>query len=417
MTRQLTIHETRDGEMSTRNSVSGLVRRCRAMCAAVAGVAWLASPSSAFAQVAPALSQASAMSASRPSKSQGKWAIEIHGGGFGDLLDIGSLGKSGGQPFPAGTPFTSEFGTPSAAVTSWMFGDGAALFNAFRESRSVDREFNGIPFRAITLPSVTPLDSLLRSAGTVRTPGKAFGVRFSRDLAPRFALEFAYDRGRSRTSVSDDATRAIEATRVSYVAAFEALLAGRSIDPRVNATATLPTSDATNTQTIVTGSAVVTMVKTSRIGVHAVFGGGLVTNDSSPLDVRVDGGYQFGINQLSSIEESETIAIRFAEKPKVPVGVLGLGFTVRVMGNSGVRVDARMLASESAATTTLSASASRGASAGRTVLMFVGTPSIAFSPDDRQTTLSGGAIDGLVTHTGGGYEVRPQVTVGYFLRF
>lgn len=371
--------------------------------------ALLLAASPAFAQSQPPArpsGQTAPVAAKR--RSPGRWSVEVHGGGFGELLS--TVGKGGaGEPFPTGTPFTTFNGRPSRAVPSWFFGDGAALFNEFQAS-------NGARFTP-PLTAITPLDPVLRTAGTTRKPARAIGGRFGGNLTSWFGLELAVDRGTSRTAFSDSVTTGVAATRASYTAAFDAFLDGLN-DVRVTTAATLP--DASGTQTIVTGSAVLSVVRTSRVGVHAVIGGGFVRNDTSPLEVRLQGGYQANVAPGRPINESETVTIRFSEKPRVPAGVLGLGFTVRVAGNSGLRVDARVLANENTTITSVSSSID-------SLVLPVGvgialadplTPSLQLSSRaDTRPTLSGDPINGLVTHTGGGVELRPHVTVGYFVRF
>ena len=56
----------------------------------------------------------------------GKWTIEFYGGGSSSSAPSG---ESAIPSFAPGTPFTAESGQPSRAVSSWYFGDGAALLN------------------------------------------------------------------------------------------------------------------------------------------------------------------------------------------------------------------------------------------------------------------------------------------------
>src|SRR5688572_32554838 len=60
-----------------------------------------------------------------PSGAAGKWEIEVHAG----LAMAGApTGAKTAMPAP-GEPFTTRNARPSRYVSSWYFGDGAALLN------------------------------------------------------------------------------------------------------------------------------------------------------------------------------------------------------------------------------------------------------------------------------------------------
>lgn len=366
-----------------------------------------------FSVVATAAAQAqprppARQSSTAQSRNAGKWAVEVHGGVFGDPIatldddDVGAL--------PGGTPFTTINGLPSRAVTSWVFGDGAALFDEIRRAFAATHGVN--------LPAITPLDGLMASRGATRKPSAAFGARFSRDLTSWLAAEFSFDRGPLRSTTSSEATSAIEATRASYTSAFQALL---TTIPHTGGQVTVTgstTGEASDTQTILVANALLSFVRTSRVSVHAIVGGGLIMNDASEFEARLQSNYQFRIFSTYPINESESVTIRFAEKKSAPAAVLGFGTTIRVAGNSGVRVDARVLASRTSATTTVDATNSRVRAAQFVAFPSITTPSLQFSTvEGVRTTLSGDPINGLVTYSNDGLDLRPQVTVGYFVRF
>lgn len=342
----------------------------------------------------------------------GGWMFEVHGGGFGELIsnNINLGGAGGGAAFPASTPFGTD--VTSRAVTSWTFGDGPALFADFwRANRGPD------------VPAIAPLDSVMRSRATTSTPARAVGARFSRNLTRGFAAEISVDRGGRRSSLSPDAVSAIEATRASYTTAFESLLSttgalnpGALVDPgRVTAT-TATTPETSDTQTVVSGSAVLSLVRATRVGVHLVIGGGVIMNEGSTTDVQLQGRYQFQLG-TSAVDESETVTLHFTEKKRVPVAVLGLGTTVRVAGNSGVRVDARVLASRNSSTTSVD-STSRVTELSRVLALGRNAPSLTFGGNQTsRSSLTGEPLNGLATYSGRGLDLRPQFTVGYYVRF
>lgn len=334
--------------------------------------------------------------------------FEIHGTAFGDLL--GNARGATGDGFPAGTPFTTITGRGSRAVTSWAFGDGAAFFDDVRRAFGAEH--------GLALPGITPLDGLMQSAGTSSTPARAVGGRLAGFLTSWLALEVAVDRGTMRSQLSNEAVAALEATRASYVSAFDALLTTVPQNSSgVTSTATA-SPEVSGNQTIVTGSLLLSIVRTSRVGIHAVLGGGIIQHDRTDFDATLASDYQFRALNTFPFSERETVAIRFSQKRQVPVGVAGLGVTLRVAGRTGIRLDARVLASENTSTTTVDASASRVTAAPSLVLPSLTTPSIQFSSAaSTRTTLSGDPVSGLVTYRGSGIDLRPQFTIGYYVRF
>lgn len=377
--------------------------------AAAAGLT-LAVPAAAQSSPAGPRGQEPRPAASGPRR-EGKWLLEVHGGRFGELIP-NSLrgGGSGAEPLPSATPFTTLNGQPTRAVPAWSFGDGAALFDEVRRSFAANQGLN--------LPGITPLDGVLASRGTTRTPGPAFGIRFSRDLTSWLAAEIGVDRGATRSALAAETLEGLDATRASYTSALQALLATMpQTGGRVSMTAQ-GSPEASSTQTVVTGSAVLALVRTSRLRINAILGGGIMMNDATSFEATLRGGYQFNVFSVFPINESETVTLRFSEKRQVPVGVIGLGFTARLVGQTGLRVDARVLASEVTARTTIDASPGRVTSGQPVTLPSISSPSIQFSSSPgTHTSLSGAPLSGVATYSGSGYDLRPQVTVGYYVRF
>jgi len=132
--------------------------------------------------------------------------------------------------------------------------------------------------------------------------------------------------------------------------------------------------------------------------------------------VQLQGRYQFQLG-TSAVDESETVTLHFTEKKRVPVAVLGLGTTVRVAGNSGVRVDARVLASRNSSTTSVD-STSRVTELSRVLALGRNAPSLTFGGNQTsRSSLTGEPLNGLATYSGRGLDLRPQFTVGYYVRF
>lgn len=370
----------------------------------------LAAASTSFAQNRPTPAPPQVRRAAAVTRAPGKWTVEVHGGVFGDAIGNGLSASDALTPFPAGAAFTTVNGLPSRAVTSWAFGDGNALFDQVRGAFASSY--------GVALPGIVPLDSVMQSRGIARQPAAAFGGRFSRNLTSWLAAELAFDRGPLRSSLSSGAADGLEATRASYATAWQALLATvPQTGARVSSVVVAP-DEASNSQTVIAGNALLSFVRTSRVGVHAVIGGGLIVNDASDVEARLQSSYQFAVFSAFPINESESVTIRFSEKKRVPAAVLGLGATILATGNSGVRVEGRVLASRSSATTTISASASQLRGPQSLALPSITTPSIQFSSvASIRTSLSGDAIADVVTLDSTRIDLTPQVTIGYFFRF
>lgn len=342
-----------------------------------------------------------------------KWAIEVHGGRFRDLLSGGSTKESRLVAFPSGTPFTTAGGRPSRTVSSWLYGDGPVLFDQVRASFAATY--------GVSMPGITPLDAVLRTSGITRSVGNTIGGRFSRDITSWLGLELAYDQGPSRSALSDTVTNGVEASRASYTAAFQALLTTIPHNGgAVTATTTITGGAGSTTQQIATASLVLTPIRVSKFRLHLVAGGGAVKNAVTSAEVQLQGRYRFNVLGLYPFNESETVTIRYSEKAEGATAVAGGGFSLDLVGPLGIRADARVLATKSTATTTVSSSNSRAAAAAADQLTFpsLTTPSVQFTTvAGIRSTLSGDAVTGLETYSRSGYELRPQVSIGLVLRF
>lgn len=373
----------------------------RIATAVLAVVAALVLAPAAFAQTAPA-TPSSANARNWP-----RWQVEFHGGLLGE--SIGGSGTGGGDGFPAGTPFTTINGLPSRAVPSWVLGDGAALFDEVSQSLAASH--------GLAVPGITPLDPVTRLSGAVRKQTVAYGGRFSGDITSWLGAEVSVDRVEG-SAMSAEVASGIEATRDSYKAAFDALLATiPHAGGSVTATATTFGGEA-GFRTLATASVVLSVVRTSRVRVHVLLGGGQLMGSGGTRQARFEGGYRFRILDTFPIDERETVTISYTEKGSVPVGVVGFGTSIRLAGQSGLRFDARFVGSRNSTTTTVDTTSSRSTTAPTIAFPSITAPSLQFSSDPGvRTTLSGDSLQRVETHRGNSTDVWPQITIGYFVRF
>lgn len=121
---------------------------------------------------------------------------------------LSSQSKDGTATLPAaGTPFTSVTGVPSRRESSWFFGDGAVLLNQVNAARGASAR-------------ITALDPVLTTAVVGRQNAGSFGFRISRHINPRYTAEFAMDYSRAQLTMNDAARAGIEASRASFISAF-----------------------------------------------------------------------------------------------------------------------------------------------------------------------------------------------------
>ena len=146
----------------------------------------------------------------RPAAGQttGAWEIEFFAGG---LFASHPTGGTGTLPDPA-APYTTVTGQPSRKVSSWYFGDGSQLLNSVLQSFG----------RA---ERITPLDPAVNRAAIGRQNGGSLGFRVRRDLTSRLAAEFSLQSGMGKLGLSEDALKAVDATRSSFILAWTALFA------------------------------------------------------------------------------------------------------------------------------------------------------------------------------------------------
>jgi hypothetical protein len=334
------------------------------------------------------------------------WTVEAYGG---RLVGQSPTRGDPGAPFAAGEAFTAVSGSPSRAVSSWRFGDGAMLFN------QVNAQF-GSQFGQ-RFSEMVPLDGVLRSAAARRTGGVGFGARLTRVVTPRFGIEVGVDRSDRPLRLTGAAKTAIEAARASFESAFTGLL---NLAPqtglRVTSTAT-PVEPDGGTMSV-SGALVISLVRRGRLGAHAVAGAAGVFSGTEAAEVQLQGSYQFSFLGQFPINETDTVTMRVTDRDRVIAGLFGGGVTIAISARQELRVGFRVLASANHVTTAVTASPSVVVSAAQPIALPSNTvPTIQFSSlTGTRSSLSGGSVD-LTTFTGSGLDLRGQLTVGYGLRF
>jgi hypothetical protein len=146
-------------------------------------------------------------------------------------------------------------------------------------------------------------------------------------------------------------------------------------------------------------------------------GVGRSTSSSGPLSFRLRGDYGFRFFDVNPISETDNVTIRITDDASAIVGVLGGGLTYDVGARHGLRADVRVYVGDSAQRTVVEAVPFVSLTGPALTLPSATNPSIQFSNTTLLPSSLSGTLTDFTTFTSGGREVRPHLTVGYFLRF
>jgi hypothetical protein len=333
-----------------------------------------------------------------------KWEVEFHGGGL-----LATSPSSGDVALPnPGAPFAG-FAGPSRLVSSWYFGDGAALYNEF--------------VAAFASPGITdtiaPLDPALNSEVVHRQHGGAFGARLYRELSPRWGVELNFDYNLGELEISGAGLGQIAATSSSWQAAFTQLTTFiGATGVSVTSTATVHRSD--GHQALVTGGAVLNLKTEGRTIPYLTFGLGVIHNTGDTPFVNLVGNYQFALLG-APFNQTDSVGLRYTINDNVVTGYVGIGVKHYVTSHWGIRVDVRDYISPNTISNLVDASPSQVVGAPVLSFAFVSNPSLQFSNDPatsgNPTNLSGPAISGFRTFSSNGAQQQVAVSGGVFFRF
>ena len=363
-----------------------------ALLLVVGSVIW---PSHTFAQQSPA-------------SEERKWEIEVHGGGIrvGKPTDATTA-----MPAP-GEPFTTTNARPSRYVSSWYFGDGAALRNQNAAAIPIDAR-------------IVPLDSVLTGVAARPSNAGSYGLRVSRRLTSRLTAEFNADYGRFRLEWLDSALTEIEASRASFASVWNgAFGTGPFLNPVVTSLSQI--DEGGGGQFVTTGTLKVTLRRSGPLVPYVTGGlGGAFSRGRAP-SVTLKGSYAAGFvfqgqgGILVRFDEADSVTVRLVQPERALVGVVGGGFTHDLSERHGLRVDLRLHVRPNAIDTEVSArpTVTTGTPAWR--LASGVTPSVQFSnmgSSEIRSSLSGPAISAFKTREGSGVQIDTALTIGYFRRF
>src|SRR6266850_998325 len=344
--------------------------------------------------------KAAAASSDGPDSSR-PWEIEFHGGG---MFATNPDGGSSALPAP-GASFTAGSGGSSRAISSSMFGDGAALFNTVIT--------NGGPVGSTV---ITPLDPVLNSNIVERKASGGIGMRLSRDITPRCGIYFSTYYSFAPNEITGRALAGVEATRASWVAAHsDNFTNGCGCVNSVGAISDIQRSE--GSQLFFTGAVNINLLTERRFIPYITLGGGAVVNTGSNPHAGIFGQYSVLIGGEHAA--TDQINVRSQMDSVQGTFLAGIGAKYYVTPRWGLRFDFRDHVTPYRVTTRLDASPFLPNIPGSGPVGPGGDPTLQFSNDASlgQDTLSGPQLRGFRTFRSDGVQNLFNVSVGVFFRF
>jgi hypothetical protein len=343
-----------------------------------------------------------------PGAANAQWQAGCQGGAM-----FSNSGKGGTAALPAaGVPLTTVTGLSSRRVTSWFFGDGAALLNQVSSGRGS--------------ATITPLDAVLNSLAVEREDARTFGCHISHKIAARVTAEFSVDYSGAQLTTSDAALAAIEAGRASFVSAFSAPLpAGQGgMTPLAAAAATTTVDNVRGHQVFTTAVLHINLRAAGKLIPYATLGGGIVSNRGGAPTATLTGNYRFtsppGAPNAGTLahDETDTVTMHYSIGRNAFVGVVGGGMKYDVTQRWGLRLDIRAHVSRNSVSTLLDTRASVPALPSGAIRVLGTNPALQFSASPTASpSLSGAPLADFQTFRAGAIQGQIQIVPGLFWRF
>ena len=328
------------------------------------------------------------------------WEVEAYGG-----VVAARTASEGSRTLPAaGAPLvTSNPIFPTRQVSSWFFGDGAALLNgAITDFGAAGR--------------ITPLDAVFAPLDS--THAGSVGVRLRRRMSGPMSAELSVDAFTRPEDRSSGLAAAVESAGGSFKTALAALLAtGPFAGIVVDATGAPPTA-VTRREMATTVALSARFRPWGSFVPYGTFGGGVMVGTGALPSASLEGRYRFSILGEVPIDETDRVSLRYTRRPAF-VAVLGTGLQRDMSSRWGLRVDARMLMGPDTTRVRIDAMPSTTRTGPSGFVESFTNPAVQFSNDPstgRRSTLSGPALQGVEVFKGG-LQTRTLVTIGIVRRF
>jgi hypothetical protein len=330
-----------------------------------------------------------------------RWQVEAFGG-----LSLFDLPERGTATIPpVGAPLVTSGPTnPTRRVSTWFAGDGAQILNG------VNAEL-GIPAR------ISALDTAISTLSLTGANAPAFGLRIRRFVNDRVVVEFSADMMPGSRELSPELLAAVEQARVSFVSAFNGLLAtGPFTNTSVTATAAMSGKSGRDLATTVAAQ---WMFKAGAFDPYISLGGGLVHKMGDLPSVTLTGNYRFNIGGTVPINETDVLRLRYDQGTAV-VGLVGAGLRRSLNDRFGLSLDARLFVGQQTMTLRLDSTPTVVTATPAGFIESFTTPAIQFSNNSstgRTSTLSGEPLNGFKAFSTDGLQTRYIVSAGVFVRF
>ena len=288
----------------------------------------------------------------------GRWEMEFHGGGM-----LPTNPKAGTVSLPGpGQAFTTSgiYPPPAPPVlvvassrreSSWYFGDGAILFNQVASALAVSTVAMTQAFPG----RITTLDPVLGRSLGERRSGGSIGAHVSRVFTPRLGAELSVDYSLARLQITKANNDAIEATRASFISAFNGLITSNPSRVLNSLTSTAALESGSARQLFTSGALIINMSATGNLIPYATVGASLTSTTGRMPSATLKGNYQFLNPSGSLINETDKVTVRDARDRRTVAGILGGGVKYHVSPRWGIRFDARVSLSKNTTGTVLDA--------------------------------------------------------------
>jgi hypothetical protein len=354
-----------------------------------------------------------------------KWELEVHGGGW-----FATNPQGGTVAFPqAGPPLPLATGGTGPRVSSWYFGDGAALLNA---------NLSSAPFRS----SLSPLDDVLRLPLAQARHHVDVGFRVSRRITPRVAADVTVDYSPGGARMTAATATAIGQTFQSFSWTMLETL-NRATDGGTDFVNDMLIEFGGGGELLTTGALRVALATAGRTTFFVSGGAGVRSRRGILPHVAMVSNYQ-NLSGFPSghyeINETDRLSMRAAGPTHVPVGVFGGGIDIqpglelwrgvaRNTSHWGIRVEARAHVGRSRIDTfvdarpsvTVSSEAADANTPTQRVIVIGTSPAMQFTTNARLTgfesSLTGPAVENFRVFNATGWPMRITVTTGLFVRF
>ena len=174
-------------------------------------------------------------------------------------------------------------------------------------------------------------------------------------LTPRLSAELSVDYSLARLQITQANSDSIEATRASFISAFNGLITSNPSRVLNSLTSTAALESGGAHQLFTSGALIINLRTTGRVIPYATVGASLISTTGKMPSATLKGNYQFLNPSGSPINETDNVTVRDARDDRTVAGILGGGVKYHVSPRWGIRLDARVSLSKNTASTVLDA--------------------------------------------------------------